>query len=122
MRDGINAAGLIVNDRKDGIFRVHRSAFVDKDILESERLRIFDRCWLFAGHQSEFLNSADFVTRQVAGRPIILVHGDDGKIRARLNTCRRRGNLVCREHKGKGAETFRCFYHSWIFNQLVAGF
>jgi p-cumate 2,3-dioxygenase alpha subunit len=116
MRDGANAAGLIIDDREDGIFRVHRSVFVDNNILELERSLVFDRCWLFAGHQSEFPNPGDFVTRTVAGRPIILVNGDDGKIRALMNTCRHRGNLVCREHKGKGAEMFRCFYHGWIFN------
>jgi p-cumate 2,3-dioxygenase alpha subunit len=116
MRDGSNTAGLIIDDREDGIFRVHRSVFVDRDIFELERTRIFDHCWLFAGHASEFPKPGDFVTRSVAGRPMILVHGEDGKIRALMNTCRHRGNLVCREHKGSGAEVFRCFYHGWIYN------
>jgi p-cumate 2,3-dioxygenase alpha subunit len=116
MRNDTNAAGLIIDDRAEGIFRVHRSTFVDKEILKLERARIFDRCWLFAGHQSEFPEPGDFVTRSVGGRPIILVHGDDGKIRALMNTCRHRGNLVCRENKGSGAEVFRCFYHGWIYN------
>ncbi|HTV90704.1 MAG TPA: aromatic ring-hydroxylating dioxygenase subunit alpha [Stellaceae bacterium] len=115
MPDGSNAAALILDDREDGIFRVHRSAFVDREIFELERARIFDRSWLFAGHLSEFPNRGDFVTRSVAGRPVILAHGDDGKIRVLLNTCRHRGNLVCREHKGAGAEFFRCFYHGWIY-------
>ena len=54
MRDGSNTAGLIIDDREDGIFRVHRSVFVDREIFELERTRIFDHCWLFAGHVSEF--------------------------------------------------------------------
>lgn len=33
-----------------------------------------------------------------------------------MNTCRHRGNLVCRDNKGSGAATFRCFYHGWIYN------
>ena len=116
MRGGRNSAALILDDRGDGIFRVHRSVFVDPEILEQERALVFDRCWLFAGHASEFPNPGDFVTRSVAGRPLILVHGEDGEIRALLNTCRHRGNLVCRENKGTGAEVFRCFYHGWIYN------
>ena len=111
-----NAAGLILDDREEGIFRVHRSAFVDQEIFELERSQIFDKSWLFAGHISEFSQPGDFITRHVGGRPLILVNGDDGQIRALLNTCRHRGNLVCREHKGKGAEVFRCFYHGWIYN------
>jgi p-cumate 2,3-dioxygenase subunit alpha len=114
MPDGSNTAGLILDDREDGIFRVHRSAFVDREIFEQERARIFDRSWLFAGHVSEFPKPGDFVTRSVAGRPVILAHGDDGKIRVLMNTCRHRGNLVCREEKGSG-EFFRCFYHGWIY-------
>ncbi|MDP3659845.1 aromatic ring-hydroxylating dioxygenase subunit alpha [Phenylobacterium sp.] len=113
---GENTAGLIIDDKESGIFRVHRSAFVDDDILKLERERIFDKAWLFAGHVSEFPKPGDFITRTVAGRPIILVTSDDGEIRALMNTCRHRGNLVCREHKGSGAEVFRCFYHGWIYN------
>ncbi|MGE3301487.1 MAG: Rieske 2Fe-2S domain-containing protein [Hyphomonadaceae bacterium] len=114
--EGVNASPLLLDDRESGIFRINRRAFVDEEILRLERERIFDRCWLFAGHQSEFPNPGDFVTRSVAGRPLILCTGDDGKVRVMLNTCRHRGNLVCREAKGKGAEVFRCFYHGWIFN------
>jgi p-cumate 2,3-dioxygenase alpha subunit len=114
MPDGSNTTGLILDDRDNGIFRVHRSAFVDREIFEQERSRIFDRSWLFAGHVSEFPKPGDFVTRSVAGRPVILARGDDGKIRVLMNTCRHRGNLVCREHKGSG-EFFRCFYHGWIY-------
>ncbi|MDP3173300.1 MAG: aromatic ring-hydroxylating dioxygenase subunit alpha [Phenylobacterium sp.] len=113
---GENTAGLIIDDKESGIFRVHRSAFVDDDILKLEREKIFDKSWLFAGHVSEFPKPGDFITRTVAGRPIILVTSDDGEVRALMNTCRHRGNLVCREHKGSGAEVFRCFYHGWIYN------
>ena len=114
MPEGSNTAGLILDDREDGIFRVHRSVFVDREIFEEERARIFDCSWLFAGHVSELPNPGDFVTRSVAGRPVILAQGDDGKIRVLMNTCRHRGNLVCREQKGTG-EFFRCFYHGWIY-------
>ncbi|MGE3301842.1 MAG: aromatic ring-hydroxylating dioxygenase subunit alpha [Hyphomonadaceae bacterium] len=116
MREGSNAQGLVLDDREAGIFRVHRSAFVDQEILEREKREIFDKSWLFAGHVSEFPNPGDFITRNVGGRPLILATGDDGQVRAMLNTCRHRGNLVCREAKGSGAEVFRCFYHGWIFN------
>ena len=72
MQEVRNAAGLIVDDRESGIFRVHRSAFIDRDIFELERSRIFDRSWLFAGHASEFPDPGDFITRTVAGRRIRL--------------------------------------------------
>src|SRR5205823_2941786 len=64
---------LIVDDRARGIFRVNRRAFTDPEILEQERREVFDRSWLYAGHESEIANAGDFVTRKVGGRPIILV-------------------------------------------------
>src|ERR1700721_931054 len=70
MPDGSNVAALILDDREDGIFRVHRSVFVDREIFERERALVFDKSWLFAGHVSEFPNPGDFVTRSVAGRPV----------------------------------------------------
>jgi p-cumate 2,3-dioxygenase alpha subunit len=115
MPDGSNTAGLILDDREDGIFRVHRGVFVDREIFDRERAQIFDRSWLFAGHVSEFPKPGDFVTRTVAGRPLILSHGEDGQVRVLMNTCRHRGNLVCREDKGSG-DFFRCFYHGWIYD------
>jgi p-cumate 2,3-dioxygenase subunit alpha len=106
---------LIIDDRARGLFKVNRRAFTDPDILEFERREIFDRCWLYAGHESEIRNPGDFVSREVGGRPIFLVRDKDGGLRAFLNTCPHRGNLVCREKSGS-ARVFSCFYHAWTFN------
>ena len=105
---------LVVDDEERGLFRVHRSVFTDPDILATERERIFDRCWLYAGHESEIREPGDYVTRRVAGRPVIIVRGMDGKARVLLNVCTHRGAMVCREPKGN-AKVLRCFYHGWSF-------
>jgi p-cumate 2,3-dioxygenase alpha subunit len=106
---------LIVDDRARGIFRVNRRVFTDPEILEQERAEVFDRSWLYAGHESEIANSGDFVTRKVGGRPIILVRDSAGTPRAFLNTCPHRGNIVCRERAGS-TRLLRCFYHAWAFD------
>ncbi|MEQ8348867.1 MAG: aromatic ring-hydroxylating dioxygenase subunit alpha [Sneathiellaceae bacterium] len=106
---------LVLDDRAQGSFRVHRQAFVDPAILELERRAVFDRCWLYAGHESEFAAPGDFVTRKIGGRPLILVRDRQGAVRAFLNSCPHRGNLVCREGRGT-ARVFTCFYHAWSFN------
>ena len=84
------------------------------DILELERERIFDRCWLYAGHESEVREPGDFVTRRIAGRPVIVTRGQDGMIRVLLNSCTHRGALVCRETKGN-SRLHRCPYHGWTY-------
>ena len=112
----------LVDDRSgQGIFRVSRTSFVSPDVLERERRAIFDRCWLYLGHESELPEPGNFLTRSVAGRKLIFVHSKDGKLRAFFNTCPHRGAMVCREKSGSG-NMFRCFYHSWAFDlegQLV---
>lgn len=105
---------LVIDDVEQGLFRVHRSVFTDPDILARERERIFDRCWIYAGHESEVRKPGDFVTRRVAGRPVIMSRGNDGRVRVLLNSCTHRGAVVCRELSGN-AKVHQCFYHGWSF-------
>ncbi|HTW86923.1 MAG TPA: aromatic ring-hydroxylating dioxygenase subunit alpha [Candidatus Binataceae bacterium] len=116
-----SAETYIVDDEKAGLFRVNRRAFTDPGCLEEERRRIFDKCWIYAGHESEVPHAGDFRSRSVAGRPIILARGDDNVVRVLLNTCTHRGAMVCRQKSGN-AKTFQCPYHAWTYNvrgQLV---
>ena len=70
-------------------------AFTDPRILELERRRVFDQCWIYAGHAPEILRPGDFQTRRAAGQPVILTRGMDGVVRVLLNTCTHRGAQVC---------------------------
>ena len=106
---------LIVDDGERGIFRYHRSALTSPDILELEWERIFDRCWLYLGHESEVEKPGDYRRRTVAGRPLFFVRGRDGQVRVFLNTCPHRGALICRHDEGN-ARVFQCFYHAWTFS------
>jgi p-cumate 2,3-dioxygenase alpha subunit len=117
--DGFSArtgstAGLLNDDPAAGIFRVNRRAMVDQAVFDAEMRAIFDRAWLYLGHESEVPNPGDFRTRALAGRPLLLVRGEDGAVRAFLNVCPHRGAVVCRERRGT-AKAFTCFYHSWTF-------
>ena len=80
---------LVIDDRERGIFRVNRRVFTDPEILEQERREVFDRSWLYAGHESEIANPGDFVTRKVGGRPLILVRDVTPKWPKASSECRR---------------------------------
>ena len=101
--------------RTAGLFRVNRRAFTDRECLEQERRAIFDKCWIYVGHESEVPHAGDYRSRNVAGRPMILVRGDDSVVRVLLNTCTHRGAMVCRQKSGN-AKTFQCPYHAWTYN------
>ncbi|MBF6570095.1 MAG: Rieske 2Fe-2S domain-containing protein [Candidatus Binataceae bacterium] len=111
----METGNLVVEDRTLGRFLVHRSVHTDPAILALESERIFDRSWLYVGHESEIPNPGDFHTREVGGRPLLFCRDSDGKPRVLFNTCTHRGAQVCRERSGN-ARSFQCFYHAWTFN------
>ncbi len=114
--DGVSLHRLVIDDEARGLFRVNRRIFTEPEYLEIERRRIFETCWIYAAHESELPRPGDFVSRRVAGRPVIAIRGDDGAVRVLLNTCTHRGALVCREDRGN-AKSFQCPYHAWTFSQ-----
>ena len=107
---------LIVNQPQAFRFEVNRAALVDPAIHELEQRRIFDRCWIYVGHESELAAPGDFKTRAVAGRPVIFCRNGENQVRVFLNTCRHRGSLVCRSREGN-AERYTCFYHGWTYDR-----
>ncbi len=111
-----DAASWVVNDPEGMRFEVHRSTLVDPGILELERRRIFDRCWIYAGHESEIPSPGDFRTRTLCGRPVIFTRDSQNAVRVFMNTCRHRGAVVCREAEGN-AKNYTCFYHGWSYNR-----
>ena len=108
-------APFIIDDPEGERFRLNRRVLVDPDILADERRRIFDRCWIYLGHDSEIPGTGDFRTRAVAGRPVLFARDRDGRARAFLNTCRHRGTMVCREREGNRMR-FTCLYHGWTYD------
>jgi p-cumate 2,3-dioxygenase alpha subunit len=106
---------LVIDNVEDGLFRVNRRVFTDPAILELEKRQVFEQCWIYAGHESEIPHPGDFRARHVAGRPIILVRGSDGRVRVLLNTCTHRGALICRQPSGS-TKSFQCPYHAWTFS------
>lgn len=107
---GIDVKGLV--DSEHGL--VSRRIFVERDIYEQELERVFARCWLFLAHESQIPLPGDFCTTYMGEDPVLVVRSDEGRIGAFLNTCRHRGNRVCRADSGNAA-AFVCSYHGWTY-------
>jgi len=105
----------VIDDGNSGLFKVARKSFIDDAVLADERQRIFERCWLYLGHESELAKPGDFVTRVISGRNLIFNRDRGGAVNAFYNTCTHRGAMVCREARGN-AKVFQCFYHGWAFS------
>ena len=109
----------VVEDIPAGTFRVHRNALSDESVFRDEMRSIFDRCWLYVGHESEIPKRGDFRARDVGNRPLVFWHGHDGVKRVFYNSCRHRGALVWRVPEGN-TRTMSCFYHAWTYGSTGA--
>jgi len=100
---------------------VSSEPFRSEEVFEIERDKIFRKVWLNVARAWEILNPGDYVVKDIAilKASIVLVRGDDGKIRGFHNTCCHRGNKLLDPHKHpmRGSRrTMRCVFHGWVYD------
>src|SRR5579875_430545 len=101
--------GALVEDQ-----RVHRRIYTDAEVFEAEMERIFERTWVFVGHESEVAASGDYKTVSIGTQPAIMTRDEDGGIHVLMNRCMHRGATICQEQRGNSS-FFRCWYHGWTY-------
>jgi benzoate/toluate 1,2-dioxygenase alpha subunit len=94
---------------------VHRSVYVDAAIFETELTRIFERSWVYVGHESQVAKPGDYYASRIGRHPVVLVRGDDKKIRVFFNRCMHKGAQIVGEGCGSIVKAMRCGYHGWIY-------
>ncbi len=104
---------LTMVDAKEGL--VERRIFSDQDIYNLELERIFARSWLFMCHDSQIPNPGDFFMTYMGEDRVIVVRDNEGLPQVLVNSCRHRGNAVCRAEEGH-ATSFMCTYHGWTYD------
>src|SRR5690606_14071158 len=110
----------LLDDRPgDGVFRVHRRAFVDPLVFEREQQRIFEGGWAFVGLASQLRQPHDFVTTMLGRQAILLLADANGELHAVFNSCRHRGMLVQPESHGN-RRSHVCRYHGWAYDSAGA--
>lgn len=90
------------------------TCYTSREWLEIENERLFARTWVFAGCLDQIPDPGDILPLTIAGKPIMLVHGRDGVIRAFHNVCRHRGALIVDE-PCRGKTVLTCPYHAWAY-------
>jgi phenylpropionate dioxygenase-like ring-hydroxylating dioxygenase large terminal subunit len=96
--------------------RVHRTVYTDQGIFDREMDNIWEKTWVYCGHESQVKQPGDFYTVQIGRQPMIMVRGGDGNIRVLYNRCPHRGVQLCGSRHGNTGSTFVCSYHAWTFH------
>lgn len=95
------------------ILRMPSSVYADPELFEREKHRVFRRVPLMLAASCELRVPGDYKTMEIAGIPLLLVRGKDGRVRTFLNACTHRGAKLARDC-GRSMR-FTCPYHAWTF-------
>jgi len=98
--------------------------YSDEQIFEDELNKIWKKTWIPVCHESELKEAYSFRTMTIAREPVFVVRGKDMVVRAFLNVCPHRGNMIERRPSGnykKGTpsgtpKTMTCMFHAWSFD------
>ena len=90
--------------------------FVDQDIFERERERIFKGpVWCYLGLEAEVEKPRDFITTFIGDTSVVVNRDDNGELHAFVNRCAHRGSTLVRESCGQ-RRVHTCVYHHWCYN------
>ena len=103
-------------DLTDSVMRMPIEAYIDENRYRAERDRIFSSLPIAIGLSIELPEPGDYKTLEVLEKPLLLVRGDDEKVRLFLNVCRHRGARLCETKEGS-VRKFSCPYHSWVYDR-----
>ena len=91
--------------------------YLDPDVYEMEKERIFYRSWQYACHTALLKEPGDYVTVQICDQNVFVMRGNDGELRAFYNVCQHRAHELLPAGSGNVARAIVCPYHAWAFEK-----
>src|SRR5260221_4660054 len=104
--DPLAIARLVEDDR------VHRDVYTDPEVFALEMERLWSRSWIYVGHASQVPQAGDFITLDIAAKPVLMVRQADGGIRLMMNRCAHEWIKVVNVPHGHSVKPFRCSYYA----------
>jgi Rieske 2Fe-2S family protein len=99
-----------------------QAMYTSAEHFSREQERVLGRSWLLALRERDVAQPGDFRLVDLPGESILVVRGQDGRLRAFFNVCRHRGTRLCAEPSGRLGARIQCPYHAWSYGldgQLV---
>lgn len=95
--------------------RVHRDLYLSDELFALEQEHFFANTWNYLGHASQVPNAGDYLTLDLAGRPLAMLRQADGSLRVLYNRCAHKGTQLFTEERGNTGKFIRCPYHAWTY-------
>ncbi len=90
------------------------SVYTSAAFFEHEAEALLSRAWTFVGFAHELPSPGDARPLSVGAKPLFLVRGGDGELRAFHNACRHRGARLIESPTNVGTGV-QCPYHAWAY-------
>ena len=100
--------------------RVRKQVYTDPEIFDLEMERIWERIWVYCGHQSQVPEPGDYHALTIGRQPMIMVRRADGGIQVLYNRCPHRGVQLVGNLKGNTGNAFVCSYTPGAFTSTAA--
>jgi phenylpropionate dioxygenase-like ring-hydroxylating dioxygenase large terminal subunit len=86
--------------------RVHKSVYTDQQIFDREMDNIFEKVWVYCGHESQIPNAGDYYALTIGRQPMMMVRAADRSIHVLHNRCPHRGVQLCGSRSGNTGSAF----------------
>lgn len=89
--------------------------YFDPEIEAAEAASVFTSSWQLVARTDQLRRPGDYVTADIAGEPVVVVRGTDGRIRGFFNVCRHHAAQVAQGPSGS-VRALHCPYHGWTYD------
>jgi len=93
--------------------------YTSPEFFDWEVRTVLSKAWHCLGRVDEIPNPGDHLVTQLFKEPLLVVRGDDGKIRVLSNVCRHRGMKIA--VRSGSTRRFICPYHGWTYGRDGTG-
>lgn len=91
------------------------SSYLDQTRFDSEMNNVVKNRPIPVVATTQLLVAGDYLAREFCGVPVIVLRGEDLKLRAFINVCRHRGAQLVANGEGHDLKSFACPFHGWAY-------
>lgn len=89
--------------------------YTDERLYQLEMQSVFARSWQMVCRVDQVSQPGQYVASEIAGEPILVVCGEDDRLRGFFNVCRHHAAEIMTEPEGR-VKQLRCPYHAWTYS------